>query len=255
MAKEILESGLATAKSAANKSLETVRVAHASKDLEAYGKAMAKLKDDVADYNTMLKKVAYDNLGATESPMIEAVKQFYVEIFKIQEDRDDAGNISGINLVAKKSRIDLEAFCKFNSFPTKWATDAAHLLDLLALKEIDVFKIPVTSLTSKSVYFLQKATEKKSGATPDSNTQIVKLLQTIIDEMIFVDDGAGKNAYKCTSHDLIFIHDAITKFDAKEKCTIQTMNARQFNTVLMSVLAHCLGEAYTVKAAKSKAKA
>ncbi len=40
--------------------------------------------------------------------------------------------------------------------------------------------------------------------------------------------------------------------DAKEKCTIAMLNERQFKTVMMSVFAHCLGEAYKVKPAKIK---
>lgn len=252
--KEVLATTLAEANKVAEATLKSVRDALAKKDLTKYNLTMTALQKDVKEVNNLRCKVEYAKFLETESPMITAVKQFYIDTIKVKETRNkDDGSITGVNLETKKSRIDLEDFCNFGELPKKWTTDASHLLALLALRETDVFKMSPTALSAKSFYFINQARAKQEGKTPDSNTQVVKLLQTIIDEMIFVDNGEGKNAYKCTSHDLAFIHDAVTKMDTKEKCTIATMNERQFKTVLMSVLAHCLGEVYKVKAAKIKA--
>lgn len=252
---KVLAAALAAANEKATSTLKSVRDALANKDLSAYSRLTAQLTLDVKEINKVRCKVDYAKFLAEENPMIAAVKQFYINTLRVKESRSkDDNTIVAVNLEERKSRIDLEDFCDFGELPKKWANDAAHLLALLALRETNVFAIKASDLSSKSFYFIQQARAKVEGKTPDSNTQIVKLLQEIIDEMIFVDNGEGKNAYKCTSHDLAFIHDAITKMDSKEKCTIATMNERQFKTVLMSVLAHCLGEAYKVKAAKIKEK-
>lgn len=253
--KEVLLKSLEIANKSAEETLKSVRDALAQKDLAKYNAAMATLQKDVLEVNKMRCKVDYCKFMEDANPVIAAVKQFYVNKKRVKETRDkETGAITAVNLEDKKARIDLEEFYDFAELPKNWTTDAAHLLAKLALRETNVFAIKPSELSAKSFYFIQQVRSKQSGDTPDSNTQIVRLLQKIIDEMIFVDNGDGKNAYKCTSHDLAFIHDAVTKMDTKEKCTIATMNERQFKTVLMSVLAHCLGEAYKVKAAKIKEK-
>ena len=240
-------------KAAVEESLNAVRKAFAEKNLDAYDKGMVKLEKDVQAYNQSLCNVDFDKFMQSDTPIIEAVKQFYVDGVKIKEEKDkESGAIVGINIEPKKSRINLEALCKFGDLGMEWAIDSSKLLALLTLRETDVFAIKASDLAKKSRYFINAATAKAEGGTPDSNTQIVRLLQQIIDEAIFVDDGKGNNKYKCNNHDIAFIQDAGTKMDTKEKCTIAMLNERQFKTVMMSVFAHCLGEDYKVKAAKIK---
>ena len=232
----------------AHSTLNEVVAALHKGDLVGYNKGMSTLKEKVTALNLSVCNVEYDKFMQTESPIIAAVKQFYIEVFKIKEERDkDTDLITGVSLEKKKARIDLEKLCDFGRLDKTWATDAAKLLALLTLRETDVYAIKASELAKKSYYFISAATKKQNGETPDSNTQIVSLLQKIIDEAIFVDNGAGKNAYKCNNHDIAFIQDAVTKMDTKEKCTIAMLNERQFKTVMMSVFAHCLGEAYKVK--------
>lgn len=238
------------------KALESVRDALKKGDLPEYGKRMAVLKKEVNDFNLALCNVAYDQFMQAQNPMIAAVQQFYIETVKIKEERDKESDVlTGVSLEKKQSRVDLEKFCKFARLDTTWAADCSKLLALLTLRETNVFAIKPSDLAKKSHYFVVAASRKMDGETPDSNTQIVRLLQQIIDEAIFVDDGKGKNKYKCNNHDIAFIQDAVTKMDTKEKCTIAMLNERQFKTVMMSVFAHCLGESYQVRASKIKAEA
>lgn len=251
--KEALEKVVSIAQKDADEMLASVRKALADKDLAGYTKAMASLSEKVKTLNECICKVEYAKFLEAEHPVIAAVMQFYIETIKVKESRDkNDGSISGVNFEKKKSRIDLEKFCEFADLDKSWAHDSAKLLALLTLRETDVYAVKPAELAKKSYYFISAVRAKKEGETPDSNTQIVRLLQKIIDEAIFVDDGNGKNVYKCTNHDLAFIQDAVTKMDTKEKCTIAMLNERQFKTVMMSVFAHCLGEAYKVKAAKVK---
>ena len=237
----------------ARKVLERVGTALSDGNLVAYNKEMASLREHVGALNLSVCNVEYDKFMQTENPMIEAVRQFYIEVFKIKEERDkDTDALTGVSLVKKKARIDLEKFCEFGRLDKTWAADTAKLLALLTLRETDVYAIKASDLAKRNYYFISAANKKKNGETPDSNTQIVALLQKIIDEAIFVDNGEGKNAYKCNNHDIAFIQDSVTKMDTKEKCTIEMLNERQFKTVMMSVFAHCLGEAYKVKARLSK---
>lgn len=243
----------ATARAKADATLEEVREALKNRDLEAYNKSMKTLDDDVKELNKALRNVEFDELAKEASPMIAAVQKFYIDLIKvdISKDKDD-GSITGVNLEPRKARIDLEKFCDFAKIDKAWANNCDKLLELLYLRECNVYAMKPSELAKRSFYFISQAKKKLEGETPDSNTQIVRLIQTIIDGAIFVDNGEGKNTYKCTTHDIAFIQDAVTKLDTKEKCSIAMLNSRQFKTVMMGVFAHCLGEAYTVKALKKK---
>ena len=251
--KELLEKAASDARKDADAALELVRNALAKKDLSGYSKAMAVLNEKVRVLNECICKVKYADFMTADKPVIAAVQAFYIDTVKIKESRHkEDGSITAVNFDKKKSRIDLEKFCIFGGIDTEWAHNCSKLLALLILRETDVYAIKPAELAKQSYYFISQVRAKKEGDTPDSNTKIVRLLQTIIDGAIFVDDGKGKNVYKCTNHDIAFIQDAVTKMDTKEKCTIAMLNERQFKTVMMSVFAHCLGEAYKVKASKIK---
>lgn len=251
--KMALEENVAIAKGAADAAIQVVREALRNKDLAAYGKAMLDLKARTAEWNDLLCKAKYAEFMEAENPMIAAVQDFYIEVMKIKETTcQEDGTINGVNFEKKKARIDLEKFCKWAELSTEWAADSERLLALLTIRETGVYTLKPADLAKKSYYFISQMKAKQEGETPDSKTKIVRLLQKIIDEAIFVDDGTGKNVYKCTNHDLAFIQDAVTKMDTKEKCTITMLNDRQFKTVMMSVFAHCLGEAYKVRVPKRK---
>lgn len=240
-------------KKTVDEALKAANGALLKKDKEAYDKARVQLDTEVDAYNQALCNVEYVGFMSAPNPMIAAIKKFFIDVCKVREiTNKDTGIVTGLELVTRKARVNLEKFCEFGELPTKWASDCSKLLALLALSVTDVYKMKPADLASKSYYFITQARRKMDGETPDSNTQIVRLLQEIIDETVPVLDKDGKNQYKCTNHDLAFIRDCVTKLDTKEKCTIATINERQFKNVMMSVFAHVLGEAYQVKTFKVK---
>ena len=252
--KEELIAKRSAAEAAANNAKEAATVALREKNLVEYGKAMRILNEKVKEWNGLICDVEYANLAEKEFPVIEAVKMFFVDTKRVIESRDDNGDVNGILFENRKTKIDLERFCVKAGLKTDWARDAEKLLALLVLRETDVYSVKPSELADKSFYFISKVKEKKKGETPDSNTQIVKALQDVIDGAIFIDNGKGKNKYKCTNHDIAFIQDAVTRMDTKKKCAIAMLNERQFKGVMMSVFAHCLGEVYSVVPAKVKSK-
>jgi hypothetical protein len=238
-----------------NETLLKVREALAAKDMDGYGEHLAKLERQVKAHNGDILNVEFDRLSKETNPMIAAVKQFYVELKRVVEDKDkETGRVMGISIDTKKTRIDLAKFCDFAHLDKAWINQTARLLVLLVSKKRDLLAMPAADLAKQSLIFNEVVSELKDGETPNSNTQIVRLIQEIVDGTIFVDDGSGKNSYRCTNHDIFFISEAVMKFNAKEKCTLDSMNDRQFQSVMMSVFAHILGEAYAIKEAKSRKK-
>ena len=243
----------ATARAKAETTLEEVRKALAEKDLDAYNKSMKTLDEDVKLLNKAMRNVEFSMLAKEENPIIAAVQKEEIDLIKVTVSKDkEDGSITGVNLELRKAKIDLEKLCDFARLDKTWAKNCDHLLDLLYLRECDVYSMKPSELAKKSYYFISQANKKKDGETPDSNTQIVRLIQEIIDGAIFVDNGEGKNAYKCTSHDIAFIQDAVTKLDTKEICSVAMLTPRQFRYAMMGVFAHCLGKSYTVKGLKTK---
>lgn len=240
---------------AVNETLLKVREALAAKDMDGYGGHLAKLGEYVKAHNKDILNVEFDRLSKETNPMIAAVKQFYVEMKRVVESKDDeTGRITGVNIETKKTRIDLAKFCDFAHLDKAWINQTARLLVLLVSKKRDLFAMSSEDLAKQSIIFHNVLNELKDGKTPNSNTQIVRLIQEIVDGTIFVNDGSGNNSYRCTNHDILFISEAVMKFNAKEKCALDSMNDRQFQSVMMSVFAHILGEAYVIKEAKSRKK-
>ena len=245
------DAACATCRDDVNTHLASVRAALKDGDLDAYGNGMTALKKAVGELNVVLCRKQYSEILKSPAPIIAAVNAFYIDTVKIKEERGkDSEKVTGVNIEPKKSRIDLEKFCEFGDLDRTWAKLCNELLALLTLREVNVFAMKPADLAKHSNYFIAQARAKKEGETPDSNTQVVKLLQRIIDAAIFVDDGTGKNAYKCTNHDLAFIQDSVTKRETKDKCTVGMLNERQFKGVMLDVFAHCLGEAYKVKSSQ-----
>lgn len=254
-AKQELLAILENSENAVKSALSSVREALYKKDLDQYSIELDNLKTRIDELNRTIRKVDYATFMESGTPIIAAVEQFFHKTVKLKENHDsENGTIIGVDIDSSKSRIDLKALCEFGELGQDWVIEAKHLLDLFVLRETEVFKMSPADILSKGNFFLNSVAAKKKGETPDSNTQMVKQLQKIVDMMIFVDNGEGKNKYKCTVHSLVFCRDCITKLDAKEKCTIATMKPRQFETVIMSVLAHVLGEEYKVKAPQPKQK-
>lgn len=53
----------------------------------------------------------------------------------------------------------------------------------------------------------EAAQKEKDGCTPTSNSQLLKLLQPIIDALVWVDNGKGGNAVKANGKDIAFLVD------------------------------------------------
>ena len=243
------------ARAKVDQTLETVRQAMRDKDLDAYNEGMSTLDEQVKAYNECLSKVEFERLAGMDAPMIEAVKQFYIELYRVKEEKDkETKSLTGVNLEIRKSRIDLLKFCEDAGISTEWSNDCEKLLALLVAQKTDVFNMDPETLARKSYYFLQVVARKRNGETPDSKTQCVKMLQQIVDGAICINDADGKNTLRVNNHDVAFIHECVGKLDTKEMCTISTINARQFRAVMMSVFAHVLGEKYVVKGSKKKAE-
>lgn len=68
----------------------------------------------------------------------------------------------------------------------------------------------VLSELLKTYPIREAAQKEKAGATPTSNSQLLKLLQPIIDALVWVDDGKGGNKVKANGKDVAFLVNCFT---------------------------------------------
>ncbi len=85
-------------------------------------------------------------------------------------------------------------------------------------------------------YYLQDAVKKiEMGATPTSNTQVCKLLQRVIDEMLPNEDADGKAIYKCNNYDVRYLDDLYGKKSTKAILTVKVSNDGFLRRILVDI--------------------
>lgn len=244
---------VATAKAKVGAAVAVAQEALESNNIGAYENSCAALDKAVDELNQSVRGKSFAEFMADENPLLTAIRTFYITSYRAKEQRDpDTEKVVGIKIVENtKTRIDFNDFCKFGNLDSSWLLDCVSLLQLLQLRKTDIYNLSAAELSAQSYFFINAVKQKKDGKTPDSNTKIVALIQKIVDETIYEDNGKGQNAHKCTHHDIAFIEDCAHQFDPKAKCGIRSLKPRGFQTVMASVLYHILtGEAYSVKNAK-----
>lgn len=247
MAEETKMTAYQTAKREMEAALSSLK--ESMNDMNAYNIKMGTLKSKVGVANTSYAQTIYAKCKASENPIIAAIRDnFWWDAYKISEERSSEDNhLIDVTVGISKRVIDLEDLVKSADLPTGWISKCKELRALLKARRVNAFKISSEELAKESLFFNRVIEDKQDGKTPDSNTQIVRLIQAILDEAIYVDNGAGKNRFKVTNHDIAFIESCITKLDAKGSTNVVMIRDHQFIRVMAGVFRHYLcNEAYTV---------
>ena len=205
-------------------------------DLVAYNAAMGALDKAEKDYAKAKALEMYDEYAKKSNPIVEIIKAYSYETLAHKEKRsDDKDNprVIAINPDTRKRQIDLLAFCSRAKLDTHWELTAScfnQLMCLRAAKELgaDVDKI------AKSYFLKEKAREIKLGKTPTSNTQVCKLLQTVIDEILPCNDD-DTPVYKCNNYDVAYLDDLYGKKSNKNMLTVRVSNDSFFRRILVDI--------------------
>lgn len=196
------------------KAIEAYNVALKENNNRAMNTAEADLKKAEEEYasQAFLDTIAYCRNNAA-NPILEALKIYRYQVVGHKTIRDK-GIITGFEVDEERvKQIDLVKFISqiekqnFDSHPI-WEYDVEKLgcmLCIRAARNLGYTDDEIRKLDR--MYYLSKLAKdsKLSGATIGSNSQLAKALQVIIDQIIFVNDGKGKNIYKATSHDATWL--------------------------------------------------
>ena len=183
---------------------------------ETQGKAKAARKAEV-----------YAQLDQTANPMLEAARlgEFSYEGFAFDKETEEmipavrtatirAADYTSHLMKLATNKITGERFPKNGVFVNghKWEYMCEKLGLLLAYraqKELGG-SAEVLSELLKTYPIREAAQKEKAGATPTSNSQLLKLLQPIIDALVWEDDGKGNNAIKANGKDVAFLVNCFT---------------------------------------------
>lgn len=228
----------------------------AGKTEEAIGAEVA-LKGLEKQYIELRTKEIFKSLCEKEKPIIEAITMHSFKVPTHKVETDDKGIMTGIKTSEKDYQIDLLKFCKYADLDTDWQHTASRFNQLLCLRtatELGYSKKDIEKLAT--TYFLAEAARKiELGETPTSNTQLVKLLQQVIDKIAFeakVVDGkeTEQNVYKCNNHDVAYLLAVYSK-RGKKALSVKVARDNFLRSVITTVLHRVItGGKYSVEGYK-----
>lgn len=203
-------------------------------DLVAYNAAMSDLDKAEKEYAKLAATAMYAEYAG--KPIVEIIKAYSYETLGHREkpsDDKDNPRIIAVDPVTKKRQIDLLAFCNHAKLDTHWELTASAVNQLMCLRAATELGADVAKI-AKSYFLRDKVKEIKLGKTPTSNTQVCKLLQTVIDEILPCNED-DTPAYKCNNYDVAYLDDLYGKKSNKNMLTVRVSNDAFFRRILVDI--------------------
>ncbi len=238
MAHETIKTPLETAKEqydVAMKKANSALIANPV-DITGYAAAMTELDAAEKDYEKNVASAMYDEYAKKDNPIIEIIKAYsYVTIgHKEKRDKNEKNRIISIEPIERHKTIDLLAFCKHAKLDDEWQYTASRFNQLMCLRVAKELGADYKQI-AKSYYLESKAKALAMGETPTSNTQVCKLLQRVIDEMLPNEDDDGKPIYKCNNYDVRYLDALYAKKDSKKLLTVKVSRDNLLRRFLLDV--------------------
>lgn len=221
-------------------------------DVEGAYRAEKALKEVEDKYAEQKAISIYIDLGKTSNPILNAIKLHTFAVKSHRTIKED-GIITEIEMGEKERSIDLYKMCNRLKLPTSWVHYVSKVNQLLCLRTARELKCTASEIRKiATTYFLaDKAKRLEMGETPDSTTQICKLLQTAIDAILFEDNGRGENVYKCKSRDVAFLLSLYTK-RGKGALSVSVAKDNVLRIIVTTILRRIVcGENYVVDGYKT----
>lgn len=219
-----------------NEAMAIADKAERTTKVSAESETLAKLETEYA------KTAEYEKIKALsemDKPMLEAIKNPSYIIIRHRDVKDEVTKlVTSVEAVQVSRDIDLlrlDAFTKYTASHIKgWEHYVSKFNSLVVLRCTRELGLKIPEVR-KTYYLNQKAKEIEMGGTPTSNTQMLKQLQSVIDAIVFEDNGKGGNKYKATSHDVEFVLESCTKMGRKH-CQIIVSKDAYLRKIMLNVL-------------------
>lgn len=241
-----IKENLATCEKDVREKLFAAKYAFSGNDRDAYATAKADLEKAVEQYNVMVQKALFEEFGESDKPFIAFANAFTYEGFRVKETVDRETKVAtGIETAKVSRRLSLRDFIKTNGYDASILTDISKLLTLLTIRENNIMQLSHDDFAKKSPFFCKVVTAKSEGKTPDSNTQICRAIQGILEK-------CGIEC-KVINPDMHFIQQCAFVHDARGKCRVKPVSEGKMQSIMVDVMNHFVaGTAYSVLEKKQK---
>ena len=216
-----------------------------NKSNDEIAKLLHSVSENVSKLNLMLTNEDFAILRATERPMYTAIMVLEMNRITLGQDKENGKYM----LVDGKKIIDLAAFNRFCepqkiSNESGWvyrADNMARLLSAYATAELGGDWKELLN-----VYRLNKHTERTQEKNPVSKKTLTRELQSLVDAIIFIDNGKKENQIKVTSQDIAFMVLTACKAGKKPKTVVMPKGNTIIKLVVQVINRILKGDSYDV---------
>ena len=216
-----------------------------NKSNDEIAKLLHGVSENVSKLNLMLMNEDFAILRATERPMYTAIMVLEMNRITLGQDKENGKYM----LVDGKKIIDLAAFDRFCepkkiSNESGWvyrADNMARLLSAYATAELGGDWKELLN-----VYRLNKHTERTQEKNPVSKKTLTRELQSLVDAIIFIDNGKKENQIKVTSQDIAFMALTACKAGKKPKTVVMPKGNTIIKLVVQVINRILKGDSYEV---------
>lgn len=216
-----------------------------NKSNDEIAKLLHSVSENVSKLNIMLTNEDFAILRATERPMYTAIMVLEMNRITLGQDKENGKYM----LVDGKKIIDLAAFNRFCepqkiSNESGWvyrADNMARLLSAYATAELGGDWKELLN-----VYRLNKHTERTQEKNPVSKKTLTRELQSLVDAIIFIDNGKKENQIKVTSQDIAFMVLTACKAGKKPKTVVMPKGNTIIKLVVQVINRILKGDSYEV---------
>ena len=203
------------------------------------------VSENVSKLNLMLMNEEFSVLRASDKPMYNAIMALEMSKITLGQDKENGKYM----LVDGKKIIDLAAFNRFCepqkiSNESGWiyrADNMARLLSAYATAELGGDWKELLN-----VYRLNKHTERTQEKNPVSKKTLTRELQSLVDAIIFIDNGKKENQIKVTSQDIAFMVLTACKAGKKPKTVVMPKGNTIIKLVVQVINRILKGDSYEV---------
>lgn len=196
-----------------------------------YSQAKAALEKEIDEYNTLTRRAKYKEMQATDNPFEAFARTVFYTGKRTKENKDSkTGVVDSITVEDMSRRLNLKEFVECIKADKEILSEIGNLQTLLLVRKREVLKLSDADYAKESFLYCRIVKEKESGKTPDSNTQICKKLQGIL-------DMAGLE-YRVTNKDFGFIMQCCFLHDSKAVGRVKPCTAGKFMSLIVDVMAH-----------------
>lgn len=186
---------------------------------------LTELKNIESEYHGIREKEVFASLADIH----EALVTHRFETISHKKTTKD-GVMTGVEKDKRFVQIDLKRFCEHRGFDLGWYYEMQALNKRLTLKAAEELGVSAKEMKRiDSSYSMDKlASEIELGKTPTSNTQCVKHMQKVLDEL---SSGEGR----VNNHDLAYVWMCYAKRNNKKALRIVCSRHTVLQSLLMDV--------------------